>query len=208
MLPQPMVDPELLTMPMLVLCNKLAMQCWLTTLILPWCLHWVKLLWMISLSTFFFMTLGYLDWVWVERMRMDLVLLICGENRHAKTDVCIIDWSHNDILLLVQEDKKLGRGRHAQAQLVAEAIVTFHKNNVHREAVGLAWFYKLLQKQKQTLPNWTKKISLMQFFLRTMTPWFTGLAVSYTCTYLSCSTFSQSNFVEAMSKKSAIKSLF
>lgn len=118
MLPQPMVDPELLTMPTLALCNKLATQCWLTTLILPWCLHWVKLLWMISLSIFFFMTLGYLDWVWVERMRMDLVLLICGENRHAKTDVCIIDWSHNDILLLVQEDKKLGRGRHAQAQLV------------------------------------------------------------------------------------------
>ena len=71
-------------------------------------------------------------------MRMDLVLLICGENRHTKTDVCIIDQSHNDILLLVQEDKKLGCGRHAQAQLVAEAIVTFHKNNVHREAVGLA----------------------------------------------------------------------
>ena len=34
-------------------------------------------------------------------------LLICGENRHAKTDVCILDRSQNDILLLVQVDNRL-----------------------------------------------------------------------------------------------------
>jgi hypothetical protein len=46
----------------------------------------------------------------VARTRMDLPLLICGESRHAKTDVCIIDRSQNNILLLVQEDKRLERG--------------------------------------------------------------------------------------------------
>jgi hypothetical protein len=39
----------------------------------------------------------------VLRSRKDIPLLICGENRHAKTDVCLID--EDGILLLVQEDK-------------------------------------------------------------------------------------------------------
>jgi hypothetical protein len=87
-----------------------------------------------------FKTLGYVRRERVARTRMDLPLLICGESRHAKTDVCIIDRSQNDILLLVQEDKRLERGEpvNAQAQLVAEAIGAFNENNAHREAAGLA----------------------------------------------------------------------
>ena len=87
-----------------------------------------------------FKTLGYVRRERVARTRMVLPLLICGESRHAKTDVCIIDRSQNDILLLVQEDKRLERVEpvNAQAQLVAEAIGAFNENNAHREAAGLA----------------------------------------------------------------------
>ena len=71
---------------------------------------------------------------------MDLQLLICGENRHAKTDVCIVDHSQNnfDILLLVQKDKRLTYNEpiNAGAQLVAEALAAFNENNTQRKAAG------------------------------------------------------------------------
>ncbi|KIL58213.1 hypothetical protein M378DRAFT_86805 [Amanita muscaria Koide BX008] len=62
-----------------------------------------------------------------------------AENRHAKTDVCIINHSQNNILLLVQEDKRLEHGEpiNAQAQLVAEAVAAFNKNNAQRAMLGL-----------------------------------------------------------------------
>ncbi|KIJ10544.1 hypothetical protein PAXINDRAFT_85890, partial [Paxillus involutus ATCC 200175] len=71
-----------------------------------------------------------------ERTRVDLPLFICGEIRHVKTDVCIVDLSQNDTLLLVQKDKKL-KPLNARAQLVAEAVAAFNENNAHREAAGL-----------------------------------------------------------------------
>jgi len=49
-----------------------------------------------------------LGYVWHKRVPHtceDIPLLICGEWRHVKTDICIIDHSQNDILLLVQENK-------------------------------------------------------------------------------------------------------
>ena len=83
-----------------------------------------------------FKTLGYVRRERVARTRMDLPLFICGESRHAKTDVCIMDRSQNDILLLVQDEKRLEHEDpvNAQAQLVADAIGAFNENNVHREA--------------------------------------------------------------------------
>jgi hypothetical protein len=80
-----------------------------------------------------------LDYVHRERLartRVDLPLLICGENRHAKTSVCLVD--QNNILLLVQVDKRLEHREpiNAQAQLVAEAVAAFNKNNAQREAIG------------------------------------------------------------------------
>ena len=48
--------------------------------------------------------LGYTRRGRVSRTRKVLPLVICGENRHAKTDVCLID--ENEIVLLVQEDKR------------------------------------------------------------------------------------------------------
>ncbi|KAJ7854176.1 hypothetical protein B0H14DRAFT_2756886 [Mycena olivaceomarginata] len=75
--------------------------------------------------------LGYLPVGRVIRTRKDIPLVICGENRHAKTDVCIID--DGGILLLVQEDKRHAVAGNPVPQLVAEAIAAFHSNNVTRE---------------------------------------------------------------------------
>ena len=67
----------------------------------------------------------------LARTRVDLPLLICGEERHAKTDVCIVDHSQNDILLLVQKEKRLQQLEpvNAQAQLVAEAVAAFNEKD-------------------------------------------------------------------------------
>jgi len=57
----------------------------------------------------------------------------------VKTDVCIVDRLQNDILLLVQEDKRYGEEKisDAEAQLIAEAIAAFGLNNSFRRDVGL-----------------------------------------------------------------------
>ena len=85
-----------------------------------------------------FKVLGYVRRQRLARTRVDLPLLICGEERHAKTDVCIVDRSQNDILL-VQEDKRLQQLEpvNARAQLVAGAVAAFNENNAQREAMGL-----------------------------------------------------------------------
>jgi len=81
-----------------------------------------------------FRALGYAKRNRVARTRRDLSLLICGEFRHAQTDVCIVDRDKNDILLLVQEDKRFeeGGGGDPEAQLIAEAIAAFGINNEQR----------------------------------------------------------------------------
>jgi hypothetical protein len=66
------------------------------------------------------------------RTRKDLHLVICGETRHAKTDVCLIDDDDN-IVLLIQEDKCHLFLEDPQPQLVAEAIAAFTLNNQKRE---------------------------------------------------------------------------
>jgi len=67
----------------------------------------------------------------VFRTRKDIPFIICGEKRHTKTDVCIID--HSDILLLVQEDKRHMEASIPEAQLIAEAIAAFAANNRTRQ---------------------------------------------------------------------------
>ena len=71
-------------------------------------------------------------------MRVDLPLLVYGEARHAKADVCVVDRPGNDILPLVREDKGLERldQINPRAQLVAGAVPAFDENNVQREAFG------------------------------------------------------------------------
>ncbi|KAI0274229.1 hypothetical protein BGY98DRAFT_995401 [Russula aff. rugulosa BPL654] len=86
-----------------------------------------------------FRPLGYVHLGQYAHKRVDLPLSICGENRHAETSVCIINHSQesNHIVLLVQAVK---RSKHepvnTPAQLVAEAVAAFNKNNAKREAIG------------------------------------------------------------------------
>ncbi|KAF8500974.1 hypothetical protein F5888DRAFT_1793353 [Russula emetica] len=70
-----------------------------------------------------FKALGHARREQLVRRRVDLPLLICGEDRHAKAGVCIINHSQNDILLPIN----------ARAQLVAEAVAAFNKNNIFSE---------------------------------------------------------------------------
>ena len=71
--------------------------------------------------------------------RMGLRLSICGEDRHAKLDVCLMDRSQkNDFVLVVQAVKMSEHGLpiNAPAQLVAMAVAAFNENNVQREVIG------------------------------------------------------------------------
>ncbi|CAA7265480.1 unnamed protein product [Cyclocybe aegerita] len=61
------------------------------------------------------------------RTRKDLILLVCGENRHSKADVCLID--EEEILLLVQEDRQYMAPEDPKAQLIAGAIAAFATTN-------------------------------------------------------------------------------
>jgi hypothetical protein len=64
-------------------------------------------------------------------IRHALPFLICGENSVAQTDVCIID--DNEILLLLQKDKRLTSMTDPESQIIAGAIATFALNNRKRE---------------------------------------------------------------------------
>lgn len=75
--------------------------------------------------------LGYTPRGRVVRTRKDIPLIICGEARHAKTDVCIID--QNVILLLVQEDKRHLDSSDPEPQLISKAIAAFAANNQTRQ---------------------------------------------------------------------------
>ncbi|KIL59137.1 hypothetical protein M378DRAFT_275214 [Amanita muscaria Koide BX008] len=73
--------------------------------------------------------LGYVPRTRMARTRADIPLTICGQECHAKTDVCIVD--SDDILLLVQEDKRHKEPKDPEPQLIAAAIAAFQTNN-HR----------------------------------------------------------------------------
>ena len=75
------------------------------------------------------------------RTRKDIPFYICGEWKHAKADVCIIERHKNTIILLVQcsqdsEDKRYMEGD-PRPQLVAKAIAAFQHNNHIRQQSGL-----------------------------------------------------------------------
>ncbi|KAJ8469777.1 hypothetical protein ONZ45_g16780 [Pleurotus djamor] len=86
-----------------------------------------------------FKNLGYVRRQRVARTRVNLPLLICGENKHAQADALLLNTSpENDILLLVQACKRLDRLDPVctKAQLVAQAVAAFNENNAQREAAG------------------------------------------------------------------------
>ena len=77
--------------------------------------------------------LGYVPRTRMTRTRVDIPLAICGGQCHAKTGVCIVD--EDDILLLVQEDKRHEERKDPEPQLIAEAIAAFQANNTRRTRV-------------------------------------------------------------------------
>ncbi|KIL62201.1 hypothetical protein M378DRAFT_81563 [Amanita muscaria Koide BX008] len=84
-----------------------------------------------------FNALGYTHCPRITCTRLKIQLLICGEYKYAKPDVCIIDRSsRDDIILITHMEKKFGRDPNP-SQLVAGAIATFQHNNMCRRALGL-----------------------------------------------------------------------
>ena len=88
-----------------------------------------------------FRMLGYERGQLITRARKNLRLPLCGELRHAKTDICLLDCHQNDKMLLVQENKHLMASRkerdNAEVQLVAEAIAASHWNSSRRQGPPL-----------------------------------------------------------------------
>ncbi|KAI5990486.1 hypothetical protein EDD15DRAFT_2198071 [Pisolithus albus] len=75
-------------------------------------------------------TMGYADRATGRGLhhQQDICPLICGERKHAKSDVCVMDW--NSILYLVQENKHyMAKENCAHSQLIAEAITAIQNNN-------------------------------------------------------------------------------
>jgi hypothetical protein len=64
-------------------------------------------------------------------IRHAIPFLICGETSVAQTDVCVMD--DDEILLLLQEDKRLTSMKDPEPQVIAEAIAAFAMNNMTRE---------------------------------------------------------------------------
>jgi hypothetical protein len=65
--------------------------------------------------------------------RYIIPLTICGENRAAQCDVCVL-YRPSTILLVLVDDKTLLNRTSAEPQVVAEAIAAFQFNNVKRAA--------------------------------------------------------------------------
>jgi hypothetical protein len=70
----------------------------------------------------------------VLQNRLDLLFSMCGEERHVKTNVCVMD--ENEILLVLKEDKCQLDSPDAESQLMAEAIAAFSYNNSRRRCLG------------------------------------------------------------------------
>ena len=80
--------------------------------------------------------MGYCGQGRIAHLQMDLPFLVCGEFRHAKLDICLVDYSKPNILLFAQEDKALKNKKgapKARAQLVAVSIAAFNKINSDRK---------------------------------------------------------------------------
>jgi len=82
-----------------------------------------------------FSQIGYISLSRMGRSRKPIRLYICGEERSAQTDVCLI--GEGRILLLVQENKSIVSGRRPEPQLVAEAVGAYQHNcRVHELQYG------------------------------------------------------------------------
>ncbi|KAH9065947.1 hypothetical protein EDB87DRAFT_908993 [Lactarius vividus] len=58
----------------------------------------------------------------------DVPLVVCGENRNAKVDMCVFDVRQKGILRLVQENKRHMSHSDPEPRLIAKAIASFAAN--------------------------------------------------------------------------------
>ncbi|KAH8977222.1 hypothetical protein EDB86DRAFT_3007332 [Lactarius hatsudake] len=74
----------------------------------------------------------------VHTRASNIRLEISGRRKYAQPNICIVDRSHQNCLLLVQENKRFRPGNQAvpQAQLIAEAIAAFTHNNLLLQNAG------------------------------------------------------------------------
>ncbi|KAH9959683.1 hypothetical protein BC827DRAFT_1213256 [Russula dissimulans] len=63
-------------------------------------------------------------------------LMICGNGRHAQTDVCLLDRGLMALLIL-QGDKAVFNASRPEPQVIAEAIAVYQYNNDIRQTRGL-----------------------------------------------------------------------
>jgi len=82
-------------------------------------------------STALFNIIGYVSRTRMARSRMPMVLHVCGEARSARADICLL--SREEVVLLVQEDKRFRSEADPEPQLIAEAIAAFQRNRAKRE---------------------------------------------------------------------------
>ncbi|KAJ6457561.1 hypothetical protein C8R47DRAFT_1060040 [Mycena vitilis] len=72
----------------------------------------------------------------ITRTRLDLRLLVCGEYKVARSDVCIFD-RITDIIVLLVQDKCIGGPICAYPRLVAAAIATYQAYQTSRVVPGV-----------------------------------------------------------------------
>ncbi|CAA7268341.1 unnamed protein product [Cyclocybe aegerita] len=67
--------------------------------------------------------------------RTEISFPMAGQRVDAKTDVCLMN--DLELLLLVQEDKRLSSDEDPEPQVIAKAIAAFYQNNLRRKQSGL-----------------------------------------------------------------------
>jgi hypothetical protein len=81
-------------------------------------------------------TVGFEERGLVLRTRHTIPLTICGDNKIAQIDVCLLD-RQSTILLVVQNDKTDFNPSDPEAQLIVEAIAAYQYNNQKRQSMDL-----------------------------------------------------------------------
>jgi hypothetical protein len=87
--------------------------------------------------------LGYSERGLALFTRYNIPLTICGDEKNAQTDVCLLD-GRSMILLILQEDKMVFNSSNPEYQVVAEAIAAYQYNNEKRERRGMATLDKMI----------------------------------------------------------------
>ncbi|OBZ66754.1 hypothetical protein A0H81_13222 [Grifola frondosa] len=79
--------------------------------------------------------LGYDEPNRVLHQRLNIPFVVCGENVHAKPDICLLD--QNDDYILVIHTSQHHRLYTPEPQLIADAIAAFYENTRLRHTFGL-----------------------------------------------------------------------